>query len=92
MRDTGECDENGEPILKTDVDFRCLRRTCATLFGSASGGGGDAKSTQSQMRHADPSMTLRLYQKSIPADVKMAADKFERTLGLGLPQPARTLN
>src|SRR4029453_4981767 len=31
--DTGKKDENGKPILKTDVDFRALRRTCATLFG-----------------------------------------------------------
>ncbi len=29
---TGKKDSKGKPILKTDVDFRCLRRTCATLI------------------------------------------------------------
>ena len=50
MIETGKRDPKGNPIQKTDVDFRCLRRTCGTLFGSASG---DAKSTQKQLRHAD---------------------------------------
>jgi integrase len=75
-------DEKGKSALKTDVDFRCLRRTCATLFGSASK---DAKSLQHQLRHADPNISLGIYQKSIPRDVKVAADAFERSLGFGLP-------
>jgi hypothetical protein len=30
---TGTRDRKGKPIFKTDVDFRCLRRIWATLFG-----------------------------------------------------------
>jgi integrase len=75
--DTGKKDENGERILKTDVDFRALRRTCATLFGDRAK---DPKSTQAQLRHADPAMTLKHYQKSIPATVKAAAIALENDL------------
>jgi integrase len=76
--DTGKEDEHGKPILKTDVDFRVLRRTCATLFGDVAK---DPKSTQTQLRHADPTITLKHYQKSIPATVKAAAIAFETNLG-----------
>jgi integrase len=41
--DTGKKDDKGKPILKTDIDFRALRRTCATLFGDRAK---DPKSTQ----------------------------------------------
>src|SRR5262249_20615969 len=64
--DTGKKDKKGKAILKTDVDFRALRRTCGTLFGDRAK---DPKSTQAQLRHADPSITLRHYQKSVPASV-----------------------
>ena len=75
--DTGKQDQNGRPMLKTDVDFRALRRTCATLFGDRAK---DPKSTQAQLRHADPSMTLKHYQKAIPASVKAAAIALENDL------------
>jgi integrase len=75
--DTGEKDQNGKPILKTDVDFRALRRTCATLFGDRAK---DPKSTQAQLRHADPSITLKHYQKAVPASVKAAAVALEKDL------------
>jgi integrase len=75
--DTGKKDENGEPILRTDVDFRALRRTCATLFGDRAK---DPKSTQAQLRHADPAITLKHYQKSVPASVKAAAIALENDL------------
>ena len=76
--DTGKKDDDGKPILKTDVDFRVLRRNCATLFGDVAK---DPKSTQTQLRHADPSITLKHYQKSIPATVKAAAMALETKLG-----------
>jgi integrase len=76
--DTGKKDKDGKPVFKTDVDFRALRRTCATLFGDVAK---DPKSTQAQLRHADPSITLKHYQKSIPASVKAAAMIFEAKLG-----------
>jgi integrase len=75
--ETGKKDEKGRAILKTDVDFQALRRTCATLFGDKAK---DPKSTQSQMRHADPAITLKLYQKSVPESVKAAAISFEADL------------
>jgi integrase len=75
--DTGKRDEKGKPILKTDVDFRALRRTCATLFGDRAK---DPKSTQAQLRHADPTITLKHYQKAIPASVKAAAIALENDL------------
>ena len=79
---SGECDADGKQIVKTDVDFRRLRRTCATLFGDRAK---DPKSTQAQLRHADPTITLKHYQKSIPARVRAAADQLERDLGFDLP-------
>jgi integrase len=76
--DSGKKDEDGNAVLKTEVDFRVLRRTCATLFGDVAK---DPKSTQAQLRHADPSITLKHYQKAIPATVKAAAMAFEAKLG-----------
>jgi integrase len=75
--DTGKKDENGEPILRTDADFRALRRTCATLFGDRAK---DPKSTQAQLRHTDPAITLKHYQKSVPASVKAVAIALENDL------------
>ncbi len=69
--------KDGKPVQKTDVDFRVLRRTCATLFG---GYAKDPKSTQAQLRHADPTITLKHYQKSIPESVRAAAIAFEQAL------------
>lgn len=87
--DTGKLDDKGKPVLKTDVDFRCLRRTTATLFGARAK---DPKSTQTQLRHADPTITLRHYQKSIPEEVRKAADELERDLGFGLPPVSGPVN
>src|SRR5688572_4698868 len=64
-----------------DVNFQVLRRTCATLFGAKAK---DPRDTQAQLRHADPSVTLRHYQKSIPASVRAAAVAFEAEL-MGAP-------
>jgi hypothetical protein len=57
--------------------YRQLRRTCATLFGDRAK---DPKSTQAQLRHADPAITLKHYQKAIPASVKAAAIALENDL------------
>ena len=67
----------GEEVESTDVNFQVFRRTCATLFGAKAK---DPRDTQAQLRHADPSVTLRHYQKSIPASVKTAALAFESEL------------
>jgi integrase len=75
--ETGKKDRKGKPILKTDVDFQALRRTCATLFGDRAK---DPKSTQAQLRHADPTVTLKHYQKAVPASVKAAALALEADL------------
>jgi integrase len=64
-------------VESTDVNFQVLRRTCATLFGAKAK---DPRDTQAQLRHADPSVTLRHYQKSIPASVRAAAVALESEL------------
>ena len=76
-RQTGK----GKEVESTDVNFQVLRRTCATLFGAKAK---DPRDTQAQLRHADPTVTLRHYQKSIPASVKAAALALEEEL-IGIP-------
>ena len=73
IRRTGE----GEEVETTDVNFQVLRRTCATLFGAKAK---DPRDTQAQLRHADPTVTLKHYQKSIPASVRVAAVALEDEL------------
>ena len=67
----------GTEVETTDVNFQVLRRTCGTLFGAKAK---DPRDTQAQLRHADPSMTLRHYQKSIPSSVRAAAEALETEL------------
>lgn len=74
---TWAVNKKGDRVARTDVDFRCLRRTCATLFGDQAK---DPKLTQAQMRHKNPDMTLRAYQKAIPGSVKAAALALELQL------------
>jgi integrase len=62
---------------KTALNYHSLRRTSSTLFGARAK---DPKSTQAHMRHADPIVTLRHYQQSIPAEVRAAAIAFEADL------------
>ena len=54
-------------IVQQDAHERRREMHCAT--------------TQTQLRHADPSITLKHYQKSIPATVKAAAMALETKLG-----------
>jgi integrase len=67
----------GDEVESTDVNFQVLRRTCATHFGAKAK---DPRDTQAQLRHADPSVTLRHYQKSIPDSVRTAAVALETEL------------
>jgi integrase len=67
----------GEEVESTKVNFQVLRRTCATLFGEKAK---DPRDTQAQLRHADPAVTLRHHQKSIPASVRAAALALEAEL------------
>ena len=67
----------GDEVESTDVNFQVLRRTCATLFGAKAK---DPRDTHAQLPHADPSVPLRHYQKSIPASVKAAAVALESEL------------
>jgi len=61
----------------SSANFQSLRRTSSTLFGARAK---DPKSTQAHMRHTDPYVTLKHYQREIPAEVKAAALAFERDL------------
>ncbi len=67
----------GTMVEATDVNFQVLRRTCATLFGAKAK---DPRDTQAQLRHADPTVTLRHYQKSVPGSVRAAAVALEDEL------------
>jgi integrase len=67
----------GNEVESTDVNFQVLRRTCGTLFGAKAK---DPRDTQAQLRHADPSVTLKHYQKSIPDSVRTAAAALEAEL------------
>ena len=60
-----------------DFDFRAMRSTASTLFQRH--GTGD-KDTQAQMRHADPTTTLRYYVKVIPEAQRQAVGEFERAI------------
>jgi integrase len=59
------------------LNFQSLRRTSGTLFGDKAK---DPKATQAHLRHADPGITLRHYQKAMPESLKIAAIAFESDL------------
>jgi integrase len=69
-----------KPIARSagieDFDFRAMRSTASTLFQTH----GTVKDTQGQMRHADPTTTLRYYVKVIPENQRKAVADFERTV------------
>ena len=69
-----------KPIAKLagidDFDFRAMRSTASTLFQTH----GTVKDTQGQMRHADPTTTLRYYVKVIPENQRKAVADFERSV------------
>jgi integrase len=67
--------EKGETT--SAANFQSLRRTSSTLFGARAK---DPKSTQAHMRHADPYVTLKHYQREVPTEVKAAALALERDL------------
>lgn len=69
--------EIGKGKQTSAVNFQSLRRTSSTLFGARAK---DPKSTQAHMRHADPHVTLKHYQREVPAEVKAAALALERDL------------
>ena len=66
--------KNSKGAEVTGCNFQSLRRTSATLFGARAK---DPKSTQAHMRHSDPRITLKHYQKEIPAEVRAAALALE---------------
>jgi integrase len=61
----------------SSMNFQSLRRTSSTLFGARAK---DPKSTQAHMRHTDPYVTLKHYQREVPFEVKAAAMALERDL------------
>ncbi len=66
--------KNSEGTEVTGCNFQSLRRTSATLFGARAK---DPRLTQAHLRHTDPRVTLKHYQKEIPADVRAAALALE---------------
>jgi integrase len=69
--------KNGEGKEVTGCNFQSLRRTSATLFGARAK---DPRLTQAHLRHTDPRVTLKHYQKEIPAEVRAAALALETDL------------
>jgi integrase len=61
----------------TACNFQSLRRTAATLFGARAK---DPRLTQAHLRHAGPRVTLKHYQKEIPAEVRAATLTLESDL------------
>lgn len=61
------------------LTFQALRRTFATLAQKH----GNPKDVQTQIRHADPSLTLRVYTKQIPESVKEMVEALDKELGSG---------
>jgi integrase len=53
-----------------------LRRSCATQAQRYA----TVKDTQTQMRHADPTITLKFYQQEIPESVKAAFTAMDEAL------------
>ncbi len=51
------------------VGFRTFRHTLATLLGSL---GVNVKTTQELLRHANPAITMRIYQQAVSEDKRAA--------------------
>lgn len=77
MRAKIALNKNGEGKEVTGCNFQSLRRTSATLFGARAK---DPRLTQAHLRHTDPRVTLKHYQKEIPAEVRAAALALETDL------------
>jgi hypothetical protein len=76
-----------KPVAKaagiSDFDFRAMRSTASTLFQVH----GTVKENQGQMRHADPTTTLRYYVKVIPENQHKAVADFERSVMKSVAKP-----
>lgn len=56
------------------IDWRCLRRTCATWMVHA---GADPKSVQGQMRHSRITTTMEIYAQFVPEGQKKAVEQMQ---------------
>lgn len=78
----------GKRVGLPDIDFRVLRRSCATYLNEIGG----AKAAQGQLRHADPDMTLRVYVQVVPEEVQRAAAEFEARLNSQMQDEKQATN
>ena len=62
-----------EKLQLQSVDWRCLRRSCATWMAQA---GANPKDIQGQMRHSRISTTMDIYAQFVPDGQKRAARKL----------------
>jgi integrase len=62
-----------EKLKLSSVDWRCLRRSCATWMAQA---GANPKDIQGQMRHSRISTTMDIYAQFVPEGQKRAARKL----------------
>jgi integrase len=56
------------------IDWRCLRRTCATWMVQA---GADPKSVQGQMRHSRITTTMEIYAQQVPEGQRRAVEQMQ---------------
>jgi integrase len=61
---------------ETSVNFKALRRTCATWFQKV----GTAKDIQAHLRHSSPTTTLGVYVQEIPESVRAAVEALDAKL------------
>lgn len=62
-----------EKLGLSGIDWRCLRRTCATWMVHA---GADPKSVQGQMRHSRITTTMEIYAQFVPEGQKRASEQM----------------
>jgi len=71
-----------EKLKLNSVDWRRLRRSCATWMVQA---GADPKSVQGQMRHSRISTTMEIYAQIVPSAQRRALQQLSAFAGSGVP-------
>jgi len=66
-------DDAKKPLVE-DLDYRAMRRTCATYFRA------NLKAAQRQLRHSTPMTTAKIYQKTITEEQRAAVEALDAEL------------
>lgn len=57
------------------LHWRLMRGACASYFES------DLKSAQAQLRHAKPTITAEVYQRSLDSSIRAKVEEIDQMLG-----------